>query len=103
MEQYTKFATPTMSGCHMNCRMVHLLWKGCSNCARIGSKNGHWKTKWNSSQNEPAHFGQILSGRATDRRRPRLLGNWWQPHLKRKNNNKFLKERCWSTTGTARA
>ena len=45
MEQYTKFAIPTMSGCHINCRMVHLLWKRCSNCARLGSKNGHWKTK----------------------------------------------------------
>ena len=39
-------------------------------------------------------FGQILSGRATDKRGPRLLGNWWQPHLKRKNNDNFLKERC---------
>ena len=46
MEQYTKFATPTMSGCHMNCRMVHLLWKSCPNCARIGSKSGHSKTRW---------------------------------------------------------
>ena len=76
MEQYTKFATPTISGCHMNCFMVNLLLKRGSNCARTGARKGHSKTKWNSSQNWPAHLGQILYGRASDKRRPRLLGNW---------------------------